>query len=728
MNKILTTIITCLIVVGSLNMAHSQSYSLRKANKLFNQYDYSQAISYYKKSAQADSTNLFIKQRLAECYLKIADVENACMWYKQFINMPSSTAAERLNYAQALLSMGNADESAKWFQNYYALNPTDKRGMVGIKACNQLKEWYADSARYNIKSALFNTSYSDMSPAYYENGIIFSSDRPSGAFTDFQHGWTSRPFYNLFFENSNNINNYVTPTLWKGKANTKFHDATVSFNQIQTEVYYTRNNFNGWKAGLSKDGVMKLKIYNQKKVEGVWTAPTEFIYNSNEYNCCHPSISADGTTLYFASDMPGGFGGMDIYMCKMETGKWSAPKNLGSDINTEGNEVFPYISINNTLYFSTNSLIGLGGLDIFMSTYSKDGKWSEPENMGFPINSMKDDFGIITNEKGDEGYFTTSRTGNDDIYSFTKKCNTILGFVYDAETNEPLNLATVKWMDKNKTKRTFKTNADGNFKLCTNNLNDVILIADKDAYSTNQLAVKKESILDNALIKIPLSKRQINTQPYFDSTKIIITLSGTVFNEGTKQPMDGVSITLENLRTHDMKSLVTKNDGAYHFDLAYNTKYRISATKEKCGSNWNEISTEGIRTSQDLKQGIGMYCTGDVVKIDNIYYDVDKSNIRPDAALELDKTVLILNKYPTMQIELRSHTDCRAPNDYNLNLSQRRAESAVAYLVSKGIKANRLQAKGYGETLLTNKCADGVPCTEEEHQSNRRTEFKIKGI
>jgi outer membrane protein OmpA-like peptidoglycan-associated protein len=117
-----------------------------------------------------------------------------------------------------------------------------------------------------------------------------------------------------------------------------------------------------------------------------------------------------------------------------------------------------------------------------------------------------------------------------------------------------------------------------------------------------------------------------------------------------------------------------------------------------------------------------------VVKIDNIYYDVDKSNIRPDAALELDKTVLILNKYPTMQIELRSHTDCRAPNDYNLNLSQRRAESAVAYLVSKGIKANRLQAKGYGETLLTNKCADGVPCTEEEHQSNRRTEFKIKGI
>ena len=726
MNKFFTSIITFLIVIGSINMAHSQPYSLRKANKLYNQYDYAQAIIYYKKSAIADSNNVFIKQRLAECYLKTADAENASLWYRQFVNLSSATSADKLNFAQSLLEMGNADEAAKWFQNYYALNPTDKRGMMGIKACNMLKDWYADSARYSIKPVLYNTSYSDMCPAYYENGIIFSSDRPTGAFTDFQHGWTSRPFYNLFFENSNNINNYVTPTLWKGKANTKFHDATISFNQIQTEVYYTRNNFNGWKANLSKDGVMKLKIYNQKKVDGVWTAPTEFIYNSNEYNCCHATISADGTALYFASDMPGGLGGMDIYMCKLESGKWSAPKNLGSDINTEGNEVFPYISINNTLYFSSNSLIGLGGLDIFMSTCNREGKWSEPENLGFPINSMKDDFGIIANEKGDAGYFTSSRTGNDDIYAFTKKCNSVLGYVYDSETNEPLNLASVKWMDKNKTKRTFKTNADGNFRMCINNLNDVNLITDKDAYNTNTTEIKKDNINENLVVKIPLSKRQM--LPQFDSTKIIITLSGTVFNEGNKQPMEGVSVTLENLKTHELKSLTTKNDGTYHFNLSYNTKYRVSTSKDKCGSNWNEISTEGIRASQDLKQGIGMYCTGDVVKIDNIYYDVDKANIRPDAALELDKTVMILNKYPTMQIELRSHTDCRAPNDYNLSLSQRRAESAVAYLVSKGIKASRLQAKGYGETLLTNKCADGVSCTDEEHQANRRTEFKIKGI
>ncbi|MFM2225360.1 MAG: hypothetical protein RJA07_1562 [Bacteroidota bacterium] len=728
MNKIITAILSAIILISVAQFAQAQSYSLRKANKLYNQYNYSQAIVYYKKAVQTDSNNLFIKQRLAASYNKVADAENACYWYKQFINMPSALPNERLSYAEALQEMGNIDEAAKWYQNYFALNPTDKRGMAGIKACNQIKEWYADSAKYAVKPVLFNTSYSDMCPAYFENGIVFSSDRPSGAFSEFEHGWAGRPFYNLYFENSNRANTYVTPTLWKGKANTKFHDATISFNQIQTEVFYTRNNYNGWLPNFSKDGAMKLKIYHQRKTDGEWSKPDEFIHNSSEYNCCHPALSADGMYLYFASDMPGGLGGMDIYVCKNELGQWGAPKNLGADINTEGNEVFPYLSLNNTLYFSSDALVGLGGLDIFATTQSKDGKWAEPENVGFPVNSMKDDFGIITNEKGDEGYFTSSRTGNDDIYTFTKKCNTLMGIVFDAETNEPLNMANVKWMEKGKLKRSFKTNTDGIFKICVNNSNDIQLMADKETYSINQIDVSKDMLNGNQLIKIPLTKKQLVTMPYFDSTKVKITLSGTVFNEGTKQPMEGVSITLENFKTNETKSLTTTAMGDYHFDLAYNTKYRISATKNKCGSNWNEVSTEGMKTSQDIKQGIGMYCTGDVVKIDDIYYDVDKSNIRPDAALELDKTVAILQKYPTMQIELRSHTDCRANNDYNLTLSQRRAESAVAYLVSKGIKANRLVAKGYGETLLTNKCADGVPCTDAEHQANRRTEFKIKGI
>jgi outer membrane protein OmpA-like peptidoglycan-associated protein len=289
-------------------------------------------------------------------------------------------------------------------------------------------------------------------------------------------------------------------------------------------------------------------------------------------------------------------------------------------------------------------------------------------------------------------------------------------------------MVNVKLMDKLKIKRIYKTNSEGTFTMCVSAASDIQLIAEKEGYSSNEITISKDKLTGAETVKIPLSKKMLNSQPRFDSTKIKITLSGTVFNEGTKQPMEGVSITLENLKTHETKNLMTHSNGEYHFDLMYNTNYRISASKDKCGSNWNEVSTAGIRTSQDLKQGIGMYCTGDVVKIDNIYYDVDKSNIRPDAALELDKSVIVLNKYPSMKIELRSHTDCRAPNDYNLSLSQRRAESAVAYLISKGIDAKRMVAKGYGETLLTNKCADGVPCTDEEHQANRRTEFKINGF
>ncbi|MEY2828649.1 MAG: hypothetical protein RIQ33_507, partial [Bacteroidota bacterium] len=646
MKKIFHSVLVFSISLLSVLVVNAQSYNLRKANKLFNQYDYNSAIKYYKNMAINDSTNLFAKQRLAECYAKTSDAENACFWYKKFIASPASTASERLSYAQSSLEIGNIDEAAKWFQNYYALNPTDKRGMAGIMACNQIKEWYADSTKYQIKSMLYNSSYSDMCPTYFENGVIFSSDRPSGAFTaGFQHGWTGRPFYNLYFEPTTNTNNYVAPSLLKGSANTKFHDASITFNQIQTEVFYTRNNYNGWLSKFSHDGTMKLKIYHQQKTEGEWSKPDEFVHNSNEYSTCHPSLSADGMYLYFASDMPGGFGGMDIYVSKNELGKWSTPKNLGAPINTEGNEVFPYISSNNILYFSSNALIGFGGLDIYTSTQNKDATWAEPENIGYPINSKKDDFGLITNEKGDEGLFTSSRSGNDDIYSFVKKCSSIITLVFDADTKEPIHLANVKLMDKLKTKRVFKTNTEGTFAMCVSTNSDIQLVAEKDGYNPEEIIISKDKLMNNETIKIPLSKKQLNALPRFDSTKIKITLSGTVFNEGTKQAMEGVSIVLENLKTHVTKEIITTSNGNYHFDLAYNTNYRVSASKEKCGSNWNEVSTAGIRSSQDLKQGIGMYCTGDVVKIDNIYYDVDKANIRPDAAKELDKTVEILNKY-----------------------------------------------------------------------------------
>jgi outer membrane protein OmpA-like peptidoglycan-associated protein len=422
--------------------------------------------------------------------------------------------------------------------------------------------------------------------------------------------------------------------------------------------------------------------------------------------------------------MPGGFGGMDIYESDFENGEWSSPKNLGAEINSEGDEVFPNFTENNLLYYSSNGKAGFGGLDIFYSQPLTNGKWQKPVNMGYPMNSSKDDFGICTKNNLQSGYLTSNRNGSDDIFMFNAVCYFLNGIVVDAKTNEPIEDAVVKIYENGKWLKDGYTGSDGKFKCCFEKEMLYEFSVDKLHYETAKIKLPKIYDVAKPVI-IPLQKNELIPTENFDSTKIKISIAGVVYNEGNKQPMDNVLVVLENYRTNKHDTLITKLDGKFHFNLAYNTKFKLSGNKQNCGSNWYEISTTGIKNSQELNQGMGMYCMGDVIKLENIYYDLDKYFIRPDAALELDKTVAVLKKYLTMRIELRSHTDSRAKFNYNLTLSQKRAESAVQYLISKGINAERILPMGYGETQLTNKCADDIPCSEIEHQANRRTEFKI---
>ncbi|MEY2828242.1 MAG: hypothetical protein RIQ33_100 [Bacteroidota bacterium] len=717
MIKIYQIVLTALLLLSSMSQQmYAQSYVQKKGNKMYDRMAYSPAIDYLKKSlGKSDSWET--KSKLADCYRKINDPINAEYWYGQVVLSNSATPEQKLYYAQMLQQNGKYDEAKKWYTEYSQLRPMDNRGSMGATACQELAGFYKDSMIYKVAYMPFNSNKSDICPSYYQDGIIFASDRKAGNSIKREYAWTGDAFYNMLFVKKTGTNDYGKTKLWEGKANTRVHEAAATFSRIGDEMYFTRDNFNNGRMQRSSDRIIKLKMYHQSRTAEGWTSPTEFEYNSNEYSTGHPSLSTDGKELYFTSDRPGGYGGTDIWMCKKEGERWGAPQNLGGDINTEGNEMFPYIAYNNTLYYSSNGMMGMGGLDIY-ATLNTNNKWSKPRNLGYPMNSTKDDFGIIANDFVNEGYLTSNRKGTDDIYSFTKQCLMLNVLVYDAQTNEPIEAASVKVMDNSTQKEIKSTDKEGKFNMCIAEGHEYQFPTTKDGYQDNTVSLSTlASRGDKVEVKIPLSR------------VALFELKGKVYNESTKLPMSGVKVVLESLCDNTKQEMLTNADGKYSFKLQADCKYRVTASKEgekeKCLPASAEKSTMGLKNSQTLYADLGLLCKGDIIRIDNIYYDLDKSAIRPDAAAELDKTLEIFKRYPTLKIELRSHTDCRAPDDYNDKLSQRRAQSAVNYLISRGVDAKNLVAKGYGETLPVNKCVDGIPCSDAEHQANRRTEFRI---
>ncbi|HLG35168.1 MAG TPA: OmpA family protein, partial [Bacteroidia bacterium] len=338
-----------------------------------------------------------------------------------------------------------------------------------------------------------------------------------------------------------------------------------------------------------------------------------------------------------ASDMQGGMGGTDIYTVKYENGAWGIPVNMGTTINTIGNEMFP-VSSENNLYYSSDGLVGMGGLDIYKSK-NENGSWSAPENMAYPVNSTRDDFSFMPDSaSAATGYFSSNRnsdTGTDHIFSFIKK--------------------------------EYQFIVDG-------------------------LSVEKDS----------------------------------------DKPIGGVLVTLINKITGATDSISTGDDGTFTFRLNPETDFAVVGTKHHYFTQTVDVSTVDKHASESMIVKLRMEVEPVVVEkvytVENIYYDYDKYNIRPDAAQQLDSVAGVLALNPTINIELMSHTDCRGTDAYNDKLSQKRADAAVKYLVGKGIAKDRLTGKGYGETMLTNECKDGAACAEADHQKNRRTEFKVTGF
>jgi outer membrane protein OmpA-like peptidoglycan-associated protein len=459
-------------------------------------------------------------------------------------------------------------------------------------------------------------------------------------------------------------------------------------------------------------------------------------FDNVQYNFTHPSISPDGYTLFFASDMPGGYGGMDIYRIKKDSlGVWGKVENMGDKVNTAGADVFPYFSPDSLFYFASNGHSGLGGLDIYEAKL-KNGQVTRIYNMGIPVNSQYDDFGYFVSEDLKTGYLTSNRKAgdmDDDIYDLSilrkvKRGKDVTLVLLDKQSGEPVDS-----LDFTVNGDSLMTNDKGQYMLSVEDDTQYKIHFAKEGYFALMDSLNAESSTEEAFVK----EITVEKDPR-------ISLKALIFDAKNAALLDSVTIRITDINTSfEYPSYVTNASGTYTLqlpDLRIGNKLAILIRLDKPGylqrtliftKDITEPGVLDMNKSMSFslsKIEVGMDLAK-VIDLKPIYFDLGKSKIRPDAAIELDKIVQVMNEYPGMYIELGSHTDCRSSAKSNLKLSDDRAKASAAYIVKKGIKKERIVGKGYGETKLLNGCAcEGKiisTCTEEEHSINRRAEFIV---
>jgi outer membrane protein OmpA-like peptidoglycan-associated protein len=627
------------------------------------------------------------------------------------------------------------------------------------KAANKLYEKGSEVKVHNTSK--INTPNLEFSPAYYQNGIVFVTSRKKQG--------KKEKYFELFYASLDGNGLPLEPREFSVHLNTTQHEGPVTFDREGKTLYFTSNNIeNGVQDDDSKK-VAHLKIYEARKGASDWGDVKELPFSSDDYDCAHPTLSADGQKLYFTSNMPGGFGGMDLYFVEKTENGWSNPINLGKDINTDKNELFPFIHSSGNLFFTSNGYQGAGGLDLFMIDISGR-KWGQVTNLGQPFNSPGDDLGLILNPDGTRGYFASSRkggTGKDDIYMFEAE-EGIWG-----RTTPSLFSATLRVVDSDSKNaiqgaeiRIFEKTSDGFVSSDDNLFEGVLLPADdgsegltfelirKDAGALNEpdlqsnkkgeakfeflgerrylLLVTKDGYKNKELVHSTIGNESKDIISVPMEKSFCSNLSGIVKNIDDSFIPNAVIRVKSSCETKD-EVFLTDENGAFKICLQVGCDYKVTGIKENFINNSVEI--KNLNSTKPLSKEIvlsstnsSMLSEGSVIVLNNIYYDFDKSFIRKGAAHELDDLYNVLNAYPSIRVELSSHTDSRGTDDYNLKLSQKRAESAKEYLVSRGISENRIEAVGHGEKQLRNECDDNARCSEAEHQFNRRTEVKILKI
>lgn len=623
--------IITLVILSSFSLT-AQAQSTKKADKHFAKYEFVEAIEDYNKLIEKGEATPYVYGRLAEANYNIYNTIEAEKWYAKALE----TAQEPemvFKYSEMLKANGKYEASNAQMRKFASLRPADDRATLFMANPDYLPKILERGKKFNVQNMDINSAVSDFGGTIKDGKLYIASARNSARKT---YGWNDQPFLDMYSFTMADDGTYQNETMLDEKMNTKYHEGLMSFSPDGKTVYFSRESF--YENIYEKDSVSNTKysvihLFKASKTGDAFSKAEPLTINSKNYSIKNPSVSPDGKTIYFASNMPGGFGQFDIYKASIEAdGQLGTAVNMGQKVNTEGQEMFPYISTKNTLYFSSTGHLGLGGMDVFY-TKEIDGKMAPIRNVGIPINSNGDDFAFSMNEETGEGFVSSNREGgkgDDDIYAIKKL--------------QPL---------------------------C-----DVLIAA---------------SIIDNT----------------------------------TKAPIVGATTSLVDSKGNVIATKTTNAEGKVEYIVECETDTELQVTMADYESNKQAIkgsSEEEVMLEMSLDP-IEKIIEVEKVVLNPIYFDYDKSNVTAKAAFELDNLVQAMKKYPDMVIYATSHTDSRGSNGYNMKLSDRRAKTTVQYVISKGIDATRISGAGKGETELAVDC--GTNCSEEQHQMNRRSEFKI---
>lgn len=642
MKKIITF---CLLFCLTISFAQQK---LKNADKLFKEMQYVDAAKTYEEYLEKEpNPSVETVTNIADTYYFLDNPRKALEWYQKLYELQGQTLTDTyfVRYTQSLRGVRDYDKANQITKEILRKKGDEKQTSRFMRQRNYNDSLSSQKSLFSVKTVGINSPKSDFGTTFYGNQLVYSSSKDTTKFAEKLYSWNKQPFLELYVADRNITTGELFNELpFLSEIRSQYHDATVTFSPDLKTVYYTTNTLKKNNKLLNdRGGINNFQILRGTIENGKVTKTDKMFFNSLDYSVGHPALSPDGKWLFFVSDMPGGFGETDIYVAEVfADGNLNTPQNLGATVNTAGREMFPFY-IDGKLYFSSDGHYGYGGLDVLESKHYEKLIFSEPKNLGEPINSNKDDFSYIIDPELKYGYFSSNREvgmGDDDIYYFTKA-------------------------------------------------------------------------------KAPCDQ----------------IVSGKVINSKSKLSLEGAIVKVYDSFGDLKAEIATLANGNYQVTIPCGGTYRFIASKPNFSSQEKPVTT-GSKNLDEIKDiDFELSNLEDFTKIDEgkqkidinpIFFEYDKWDITPQAVIELDKVVYVMNTFPKVKIKIESHTDCRGKDAYNMVLSDNRAKSTQTYILSKGIDPSRIEsAIGYGEKRLRNRCKNGVKCSEDEHFVNRRSDFIV---
>jgi len=709
------------ILLAISSASFSQKLSVRSGDREFDDFNYTKAIEYYEYALKHDSENAYLLRRLAQSYHKMNHIEKATEYFELLIENENKEDSDFILLGDFLKERGRYGQAKLVYLKYLEKHPDDKGIQKEVENVIKFEKETLKNLICELSPSPFNSIYADFSPTYFKENVIFSSGRQSKDYRGDKYDWNGEFFLDLFlYDHTKETKNQIVR--FGNSIGSKFHEGAICFSSDFKKMFFTRSNYFKGKLKRDEKGVNNLKIFIAEEKKGRWKVSTEFPYNSDEYSVGHPSLSVDGKVLYFVSDMPGGFGGTDLYRCNLLDGEWSKPENLGENVNTKGDEMFPYFNSRNSLFFSSNGHAGKGGLDLYVvNTY---GRGFKPGHLGSPMNSSADDFSFVMHPDGRVGYFASNRIGGlgeDDIYSFEIEKDNRVNLVIKDSLNEnfviPDQISLIKpkgvevKYDDEKNHYSFDIKGEQAYQILVEKIGyypvDTVLYSHiLDPEMTHYFKMKEHEIL-------PRSKVTFTTKDFYSGELLIPDILQIIEPEIIDlHPELGLGTYTVELDNNTNYSVFAKKDGYYCLDFSFFCSDSVA--------NINHELALRLMSDMDIENE---FLPEDMA---TVYFDFDRYEVKTRDYENINKVVDVLKKHEHLKVTLVARADARGTSEYNKKLAFKRAMATREFFIRGGVESSRVVILALGDTAPFEK--EKGQSLKDWYQKNRCVDFELNTL